>query len=72
MGTVMRNAMMIAGAAYGCIFGPLGGPLLIIYMLIIRAIASNTFPKLTVANGKLCIVYPETNIVTKCAISQEN
>lgn len=40
MGTKMRNALMISGAAYGCVFGPLGGPLIILYVLALLSIVS--------------------------------
>ena len=61
----MRTALLIAGSAYGCIFGPIGGPLLIIYLVFLRAIVRNTMPKIVVQNGRVNLEFPDTNIVTR-------
>ena len=41
---VKRLALTLSGAAYGIIFGPMAGVLLIVYVLALKAIDQNTFP----------------------------
>ena len=65
MGPIMRTALLLTGSAYGCIFGPVGGPLLILYLVFLRAIVRNTLPNMTIKDGRISLDYPDTNIVTR-------
>jgi len=65
MGPIMRTALLLSGSVYGCIFGPIGGPLLIIYLVFLRAIVCNTLPKIVIQNGRANLEFPDTNIVTR-------